>query len=334
MVPVLTPRLSLVAALVVTTLASACGSSSPSSSADDGRLNLVTTVAPITSIVAAVAGDRATVTGLVPEGTNSHTFDPPPSAAAVLSDADVVFINGLKLEEPTKDLAEANLGDGAEVVELGTRVLPESEWIYDFSFPEEDGKPNPHLWTDPLYAIAYAEETRDVLVARDPANAAAYTANTETFVAQATVLSEALKTAGATVPKRELLTYHDAYAYFAKNYGWTVLGAVQPANFEDPTPKEVAALIDQIRAQQVPTIFGSEVFPSKVLEQVAAETGARYEETLRDDDLPGKPGDAEHSWLGLMRYDYITMVDGLGGDSSALRAVPLPTAPDRATYPQ
>ena len=330
-----TNRLSLVAALAVTALVSACGSSAPTAaSAADGRLTIVTTVAPITSIVSAVAGDRATVTGLVPEGTNSHTFDPPPSAAAVLSKADVVFINGLKLEEPTKDLAASNLSKGSEIVELGTLSLPASDYIYDFSFPKAEGKPNPHLWTDPLYAIKYAQETRDVLVRRDPANSATYTANTATFVAEATALSEALKTASATVPQRELLTYHDAYAYFAKDYGWTVLGAVQPANFEDPTPKEVAALIDQIRAQKVPTIFGSEVFPSKVLEQVAAETGARYEDTLRDDDLPGKPGDADHSWLGLMRYDYVTMVTGLGGDASALKAVPLPTAVDKADYPQ
>ena len=81
----------------------------------------------------------------------------------------------------------------------------------------------------------------------------------------------------------------------SKDYGWTVLGAVQPRDFEDPTPKEVAALIEQVRAKRVPTIFGSEVFPSKVLEQIGRESGARYEATLRDDDLPGKP---QHSWLG------------------------------------
>jgi len=132
-----------------------------------------------------------------------------------------------------------------------------------------------------------------------------------------------------------LLTYHDAYAYFAKDYGWTVLGAVQPKDFEDPTPKEVAALIEQIRTEKVPAIFGSEVFPSKILEQIGRESGARYEATLRDDDLPGKPGEAGHSWLGLMRYDYSTMVKGLGGTPTELDA--LDTAdvvPDRAEYPQ
>jgi ABC-type Zn uptake system ZnuABC Zn-binding protein ZnuA len=302
-----------------------------------GRLQVVTTVSPITSIAANVIGDKAEITGIVPEGTNSHTFEPPPSAAAVLSRADVVLINGLKLEDPTGELAEQNAKDGAEIVELGTTVLPESRWIFDFSFPREEGKPNPHLWTDPPYAIRYAAVIRDTMVKRDPANRAAYEANYTAFEQNATALGDAIRKDQRTIPggRRELLTYHDAYAYFAKDYGWKVIGAIQPKNFEDPTPKEVAALIDQIRREQVPTIFGSEVFPSKVLAQIGKETGARYEDTLRDDDLPGKPGDAEHSWLGLMRYDYRTMIHGLGGTTSALDALDVrDVAPDRATYPQ
>ena len=124
-------------------------------------------------------------------------------------------------------------------------------------------------------------------------------------------------------------------AYFAKTYGWEVIGAVQPSSFEDPQPREVARIIDQVRKTGVPTIFGSEVFPSKVLEQIAAETGARYEESLRDDDLPGKPGDPEHSWLGLMRYDYVTMIEGLGGTAERLEALDVSdVVPDEATYPQ
>ena len=308
------------------------GSGSPS----DGKLALVTTVAPITSIASNIGGDRVRITGIVPEGTNSHTFDPPPSAAAVLSEADVVFINGLKLEEPTKELAQENLGDGAEVVEIGTIVLPESQYVYDFSFPEEEGKPNPHLWTDPTWAIKYAEVIRDTLVERDRTSAAYYRANFDAFEAKATALADALRTDQETIPgPRALLTYHDAYAYFAQTFDWTVIGAIQPENFEDPSPKEVADLIDQIRAEDVPTIFGSEVFPSKALEQIADETGVRYEDTLRDDDLPQEPGDPEHSWLGLMRYDYVTMITGLGGTAPTLESLDVAdVAPDEAVYPQ
>jgi len=302
----------------------------------DGRIQVVTTVAPITSIAASIAGDKISVTGVVPEGTNSHTFEPPPSAARVLSSADIVFLNGLKLEDPTRALAEANQKHAADIVEIGPKVLPEKDYIYDFSFPRKEGKPNPHLWTDPTYAIRYAAVIKDELARRDPAGALRYRANYTAFAVKATALSNALKIDQQTIPggKRELLTYHDAYAYFARTYGWKVIGAVQPQDFEDPTPREIIALVQQIKREKVPTIFGSEVFPSKVLEQIGRESGARYEDTLRDDDLPGKPGDSDHSWLGLMRYDYVTMVTGLGGTARTLRALDIRSAPDHATYPQ
>ena len=95
------------------------------------------------------------------------------------------------------------------------------------------------------------------------------------------------------------------------------------------------AATTQVKAQEVKAIFGSEVFPSTVLEQIGAETGVRYVDVLRDDDLIGKPGDAEHSWLGLMRFNFVTMVEALGGDASALKAVDVrDVTKDEAVYPQ
>ncbi len=320
------------AAAAVALLAAGCGQATKD---DPAKLDVVTTVSPITSIVSNVVGDLAEVRGLIPEGADSHSFEPPPSAARALAAADVTFINGLKLEDPTKDLAQSNLKKGAEVVELGTRSLPPDQYLFDFSFPREAGKPNPHLWTDPPYAEDYARIVRDTMSRRDPAHATAYAANFDRFAAKVGELDTAMKAATATVPKPDLLTYHDAYAYFAQHYGWTVIGAIQVSSFEDPTPKEVAALIQQVRQVGVPAIFGSEVFPSKVLAEIGAEAGIRYVDKLRDDDLPGKPGDPDHSWLGLMKADFVTMVDTLGGDSTALRAVQVvDAAPDKAIYPQ
>lgn len=317
---------------------SGCGGSDDSAPESDGDSILVaTTVSPITSIVSRVGGDCVDVRGIVPEGTNSHTFEPAPAVAALLSDADVVFINGLKLEDPTLAMAEANMADGAELVELGTVALPEEDYIFDFSFPEEDGKPNPHLWTDPTYAIVYADIVREVLSERDPECADQMQENFEAFAAQAEELAGAVRLDQQTVPAGglKLVTYHDAYAYFAENFGWQVVGAVQPSDFADPTPSEVVTLIEQIRTEGVPTIFGSEVFPSNVLEEVGNETGVRYEQSLRDDDLPGAPGEENHSWLGLMQYNFATMIEGLGGDASNVRAVDITSpVPDNADYPQ
>ncbi|MEY3805285.1 MAG: hypothetical protein RIR69_97 [Actinomycetota bacterium] len=303
-----------------------------------GRIpKLVSTVAPITNLIAMVVGDVGpTVDGLVPEGTNSHTFEPPPSAAAVVEDADVVFVNGLGLEDPSIELAENN-AENAVVCELGTAVLPVSEWVYDFSFPEEGGKPNPHLWTNPPMVQQYLDVIRDVVIKLDPSNKASYEENHAKISQVVTDLDEAMKTAAETMPveNRKLLTYHDAYAYFALRYNFEVVGAIQPSSFEEPSPREIADLIEQVKSLGVKAVFGSEVFPSPVLAQIGAETGVRYIDVLRDDDLLGEPGDATHSWADLMKFNFTTMVEALGGDASALKAVVTDAGvTDKAFYPQ
>ena len=287
---------------------------------DNGKLNVVTTVAPISSIVRNVGGDRIDLHGIVPDGTNSHTFEPAPSDARTLSLADIVFVNGLDLEQPTMDLAEANLRDGGEIVALGEQTITPDQWVFDFSFPKEAGSPNPHLWPNPAFALRYAEIMRDSLSKRDPANASYYSANYDAFAKRIAALEDAIKVTIASIPEqnRKLLTYHDSWAYFAPVYGMSVIGAIQPSDFSEPSAKDIADLIQQIRAEKVPAIFGSEVFPSPVLEQIARETGAKYVDDLRDDDLPGSPGEPQHSYLGLMAANMNVMAKALGGDPSII----------------
>ena len=300
-------------------------------------VRVVTTVAPITNLVGLIAGDIGPIVqGIVPEGTNSHTFEPPPSSVATLENADIIFVNGMKLEDPTLELAKTN-APKAVICELGTSSLAESSWIYDFSFPKEGGKPNPHLWTNPPNVLPYLSTIRNVLVNADPANIDKYDENYVVVSRLVMNLDEAMKVSTETIPAndRNLLTYHDAYAYFARHFGYEVIGAVQPQSFEEPSPKDIAALIAQVKSKKVKAIFGSEVFPSPVLEQIGKETGVQYVDVLRDDDLPGKPGEADHSWAGLMKFDYITMVEALGGDASALKAVNVKiSTTDKANYPQ
>jgi ABC-type Zn uptake system ZnuABC Zn-binding protein ZnuA len=285
----------------------ACGADGGAATDADCPVRVATTVSPITNIVQNVAGGLVDVTGIVPEGTNSHTFEPAPSDAQAMGEADIVFINGLHLEEPTRELADANVRAGVEVVELGNLTITPEEYIFDFSFPQEQGDPNPHLWTNPPFAKRYAEIVAEKLSQLDPGNADTYAENLASFSARLDELDRLVREVTETVPpeNRKLLTYHDSFPYFAREYGWTVIGAIQPSDFAEPTAQEVAGLIDQIREQQVPAIFGSEVFPSPVLEQIAAETGARYN------------GDLEHSYLGLMVFDFRTLMGALGGDVSA-----------------
>jgi ABC-type Zn uptake system ZnuABC Zn-binding protein ZnuA len=314
----------LARATLLATVALVAAACAGGGSVEDGDgVRVVTTVSPITNIVQNVAGTRVQVTGIVPEGTNSHTFEPAPSDAGAIAEADVVFVNGLHLEEPTLELARANVRDGVEIVQLGDRTISPEEYIFDFSFPRDQGDPNPHLWTNPPYADRYAEIVKDTLSELDPDNAGFYERNYEAFAERVDELDRIVREVTETVPpeNRKLLTYHDSFPYFAREYGWTVIGAIQPSDFAEPTPQDVAGLIDQIREAQVPAIFGSEVFPSPVLEQIARETGAEYVDDLRDDDLPGEPGDPDHSYLGLMVFDFRTFMGALGGDTGAFDAI-------------
>ena len=298
---------------------------------------MVTTVAPITSIVANIAGDEADVYGIIPEGEDSHTYEPKPSVAALVSKADIVFVNGLKLEDPTKDIASQNLSMGGEIVELGSLTISSDEYIYDFSFPRDGGKPNPHLWTNPPMAKCYASIAASAMSRADPANASYFQRNLVAYSAKVDQLDQLMMKATATMParNRELLTYHDAYAYFAAHYGWRIIGAIQVSSFEDPTPREVTDLVKQIKSEEIPAIFGSEVFPSPVLQQLADEAGVKYVDKLRDDDLPAAPGSPDHSYLGLMKFDFASMVENLGGDATELKVFDASdVTTDSAEYPQ
>ena len=316
----------------------AAPTSAPAQSAS-GPLNVVATVSPITSIVENIGGTRISLQGVVPEGVNSHTFEPAPAVAVALSGADLIFLNGLFLEEPTLEMAKANLKPGASIVSLGEQTITRDQWQFDFSFPEEDGHPNPHLWPDPILTLRYAEIVRDNLAARDPANADYYRANYDAFAARIATLDEAIKVIIPTIPaeNRKLLTYHDSWAYFADRYGLTVIGAVQPSDFSEPSARDVANLITQIREEGIPAVFGSEVFPSDVMQTIAAESGAKYIDELSDDDLPGGPGDPDHSYLGLEVANLRIIVPALGGDASALDNVdisPVFDGASNAVYPQ
>ncbi len=318
-------------------LAAGCGTKAPVAATDSGpALRVVSTVSPITSIVDSIVVGRASVQGLVPEGANSHTFEPLPSAATAIVNADAIFVNGLQLEVPIMRLAEANKKEATPLVALGDSVLDPEDYRFDFSFPRSGGSPNPHLWTDPSFVVAYAEVVAQTMTSVDPDGADIYQANLDKLRAAAEQLDVAMTESFATIPAddRVLLTYHDAYAYFADNYGFEVIGAVQPASFGDPSPRDVAALIEQVRQTGVPAIFGSEVFPSPVLDQIAVETGGTFVGSLRDDDLPGLPGEEEHTWFGLLRLNYVVMTEALGGDASALLGLPALIDPGTAEYPQ
>jgi manganese/iron transport system substrate-binding protein len=286
-------------------------------------LRVVSSVAPVTDIVRQIAGDRVTLTGAIPEGVDSHTFRPQKDVAALVSGADVIFLNGLRLETPLMELADTVGVPADRMVLLGDAVLPPSDYRYDFSFPRSSGKPNPHVWMSPLYGRAYARVVAEELCRRAATECTVFRANLRAFEERIGQVDAAMRTAFATIPgAKRLLTYHDAYAYFAAEYGWEVVGAVQPADFGRPSKSEVAQLVRQIRTAKVKVLFGSESFPGSVIRQLSTASGARYVTDLSDDDLPGEPGDANNTYVAMLVENYVIVTEQFGGDPAALRTVP------------
>jgi ABC-type Zn uptake system ZnuABC Zn-binding protein ZnuA len=290
-----------------------------------GPLSIVTTAAPLTSIVANIGGDLVRITSVVPEAEVMGAA-PVAGAAQALAAADLVLANGLGLDDPVLALARETAPTTATVVQIGAAVLR------DAGEPFRPA-PDPHLWTDPLWAARYADVVKDLLVANDPAHAERYIAHHRDFVGKATDLSTALQQDQRSLPRarRQLVTSRDAWGRFATRYGWAVAGGA-PRSGEQP-PARVARVSALVGRLGVPAVFPSP--GDDDLRRVAALTGVRADESLRLQDLPGVPGDPEHSWLGLMRSNYRAMLRALGGTTTALDALAVAdVAPDRATYPQ
>ena len=411
--------------LAILFLIAACTPIAPATTAapaEEERPRVVASILPLANIVYNIGGDRIELDAIMPPGTDPHTFEPRPSDAVKLAQADLIFVNGLHLDETTLRLAEANLKDGAKLIELAAAVAGPDELIYgqehhhghgemddheddehghadeddhedddehghaeeddhddddehghaeeddhddddehghadeddhedddehahaeeddhedddEHAHAEEDdhegeeGEPDPHLLLDPNFAIRYAKVIFVTLAEHDPDNRDYYESNFNEYTARLVALDEAIQAATATIPEsnRRLLTYHDSFGYFAIRYGYTVIGAIQPNDTSQPSAKEVAALIDQLREEGVPAIFGSILFPADVIDQIASETGVTVS-TLLDDGLPGEPDDPEHTYIGMMVQNMRTLAAALGGDPSLMDGVEVGNVPD------
>jgi ABC-type Zn uptake system ZnuABC Zn-binding protein ZnuA len=300
----------------------------------DRGLNVTVSLPPLANIVGNIAGTTGTaVVAVLPESVDAHDFRPAPNLRDGLVDTDVVFLNGLGLEGSIRAAALDVLLADAEVCELADAVVPESERLYHDTYPAAGGSVDPHVWLVPRWGLAMASRVRDVLSARDPQNAAGYAANYDLFAARVEAFDVALRASLATVPadRRTLLTYHDSFAYFAAEYGWDVAGAMQDPDLGEPDGARIAELADLAERSGVVAVFGSEVFRNDVARRVGALAGVPGDGVLYDDDLLGGEGDLEHTWLGTLRWNYVTIVEALGGDAAALRGADVTNVVDDPT---
>ncbi|MSY43996.1 MAG: hypothetical protein F2645_09460, partial [Actinobacteria bacterium] len=277
-----------------------------------------------TAIVREIAGDLLIVESIIPPGANGHTYEPVPADAIKAASADLYIENGMELNMAVTNFVRSNYRSGTPEVSLAN-AIPKNEVISTDSAEQiaahgHAHSYNAHFWTNPSYAIVYAQQVSAALSQIDSANAATYTTRANAFIERLRVLDTAFAAAIASIPpqNKKLVVYHDSWSYFGRRYGIPVVGALQPVSFSEPSADEIRKMIDQIRREAVPAFFGSEVFPSDVLNAISAETKAKYYSDLSDEVLPGTPGSPEHSYEGMMIQNVRMMTTALGGNVALL----------------
>lgn len=309
------------AAFASLVLVAGCNGSaaSPSPSESTGAAADYTVIAT-TSVFADLAhlalGDNVTIETIIPAGVDVHTFEPSPADAQKLASADLIVMNGLGLDEWALSLLEAAGKSEEDVLELAEGIDESNAWVYlegeehdeeaGEEHSEEEGEEHghggtdPHIWLDPKGAAIYVNRIAARVAAELPERAAEIESARDAGLAEIAALDEELRVGFAAVEasSRKIVTFHDAFGYFARAYEIEIVGVAVEAPGQEPSAKEIAALIDAIKAAGVTSVFSEAQFPSKVLDQVAAETGATVLENLYSDALGDAPA---NSYLGAMR---------------------------------
>jgi ABC-type Zn uptake system ZnuABC Zn-binding protein ZnuA len=306
-----TRRLRVIVALVAGSvfLSGCSGSDSPQRDVSAGPI-IVATSAIVADFAGRIAGDAAVIRTLIPNGFDSHTYDPKPSELALLGDADLVVLADANLNAAITGLVKLS-GDPSRMLDLNAAALRDDEFVY--REPGNAASANPHTWTSPVLAARWVGPLTERIIDLLPVHESTIRDNANALSAELAALDEEIGEALRDVPedRRKLVVYHDAWEYFGREYGLEVVGALQAVSFAEPSAAELARMVEQIREEGVRVFFGSEVFPSDVLEALEAESGARYVPDLADDRLPGDPGDPQHTYIALMRANLGLLVGGL-----------------------
>jgi zinc/manganese transport system substrate-binding protein len=277
---------------------------------------VIATTSVFADLAQLALGDNVTIETIIPAGVDVHTFEPSPADAQKLAGANLIVMNGLGLDEWALSLLEAAGKSEEDVLELAEGIDESNAWVYlegeehdeeeGEEHSEEEGEEHghggtdPHIWLDPKGAAIYVDRIAARVAAELPERAAEIESARDAGLAEIAALDEELRVGFAAVEAsaRKIVTFHDAFGYFARAYEIEIVGVAVEAPGQEPSAKEIAALIDAIKAAGVTSVFSEAQFPSKVLDQVAAETGATVLENLYSDALGNAPA---NSYLGAMR---------------------------------
>jgi ABC-type Zn uptake system ZnuABC Zn-binding protein ZnuA len=311
--------------LIIIIILAACGPIADRPAEEEGSgLEIVATTTFIGDVVSQITGDIAQITVLLEAGQNPHSYQPAPQDMVKISQADVIFVNGLDLEEFLDDLLDGTDTD-AELIVVSEGIqplgMPEMEHL-DEEDPEGEGQEedednhgvgyDPHVWFDPNNMIIWTENIVQALSRLDPDHTEDYQSNGQIYQDQLSELDNWIRQEVERIPEaqREIVTDRTTLTYFADEYGFTQIGAVIPAltTEVETSGQELAGLIDTIREHQVGAIFIGNDFDPTLAQRVAEETGVEliplYFGSLSDGEPAG-------TYLEFMRYDVNAIVSGL-----------------------
>lgn len=271
------------------------------------RLKVVTTFTVLADMTAQVAGDAAEVVSITKPGAEIHGYEPTPRDIVRAYGADLILWNGMNLELWFEQFL-SNLGDIPSVtLSDGITPIPIAAGSYE-------GKPNPHAWMGLDSALIYVDNIEKALAAQDPENAALYAQNAARYKTQLQDTIAPLRDAVQAIPEEQrwLVTCEGAFSYLARDFGLREL-YLWPMNADQVgTPQQVRAVIDGVRAHEIPVVFCESTVSNAPAEQVARETGARFGGVLYVDSLSTKDGPVP-TYLDLLRVTAGTVAAGLGG---------------------
>jgi zinc/manganese transport system substrate-binding protein/manganese/iron transport system substrate-binding protein len=272
------------------------------------KLEVATSFSILEDLVQNVGADRVNITNFVPRNGDAHTYQPSTTDVRNLARVRLVFVNGRGLEAWFQRLV-TTANSKATVVTLSTG-LPARR----IEVGEERGEADPHLWWNLQNTIAYVNRIRDALTRADPAGRAVYAQNAARYARDLANLDAwaKLQVQQIPAPNRKLVTNHDALGYFAARYGFTILGQVIPSfgTETEPSARETARLIDNMRRNNVRAIFTENTIPPRLAQQVASETGAKIAPALYTDAL-GAPGSSGDTFVKAFRHNVTTIVEAL-----------------------
>ena len=305
------PLRALAAVVLVAIVLAGCGNRAaagpPGPTPDPDAIEVVATTTVLADLVAQVGGTRVDVHSLVPKGGEVHTFDPTPADVERIAHADLIVRNGLGLDDWLTALVE-DAGTAAPVVALGEN-LPGVTYLQGEGEP---GSTNPHVWMNVAYASKYVDAIEAALSAADPGHADAIATRATAYRAQLATLDGEIRDRLAAVPvaERSVVSFHDAFPYFAAAYGLTIVGTVVGAPGQDPSAGAIGDLIRAMRASGAKVIFSEAQFNDALVQAVAADAGAVVVNDLYDDTLGNAPAD---TYAGMMRWNADRVIEAVSG---------------------